>query len=76
MFAEDAHAGARNLGELRFRRYAKSKKLSKSSSVSSMRASYKRRVHLTSVGENTHHPSVDAVSRNYTSLASIHISKG
>ena len=37
--------------------------------------SYKRRVYLTSVGENnTHHPSVDAVSTNYTSAAKIHIS--
>ena len=36
---------------------------------------YKRRVCLTSVGENTYHPSVDAVSRNYKSAARIHISR-
>ena len=41
----------------------------------SSQSSHKRRVYLTSVGENTHHPSVDAVSRNYTSSARIHISR-
>ena len=34
---------------------------------------YQHRVYLTSVGETTHHPSVDAVSKNYTSAARIHI---
>ena len=37
--------------------------------------SYERIGCLTSVGENTHHPSVDAVLRNYKSAARIHISR-